>query len=66
MCNPQESEKQDVSGETIGVKECRELRETTNAFTAACFLTKSEYLQIMVIFGQVAERLEREGRVTKE
>lgn len=66
MYDPQESNKQDVSNETIGVKECRDLRATTNTFTAACFLTKAEYIQIMVIYGQVAERLEREGRVTKE
>lgn len=47
----------------IGIKECRELRLYMQEFTKACILTKSEYSRIMIVLGEAAERLEREGLI---
>lgn len=52
--------------ETISISECRNLRAIINSMTAGCFLTKKEYLQIMLILASVGERLEAEGRVSEE
>jgi hypothetical protein len=55
-----------MADQTISISECRNLRAIINSMTAACFLTEKEYLQIMLILASVGERLEAEGRVSKE
>lgn len=52
-----------MADETISIKECRNLRGIITTVTAGCYLTKNEYLDIMLVLASVAERLEREGRV---
>jgi hypothetical protein len=52
--------------EIIGIKECRDLRLYINEFTRGCILTKNEYLEIMIVLGRAADRLEKEGRVIPE
>lgn len=52
--------------DTISIKECRDLREIINSVTAGTMLTRMEYIQIMMVLGSAVERLEREGRVSKE
>ena len=50
----------------IGIKECRELRLYINEFTRGCILTKNEYLAIMLVLGNAADRLEKSGQVIPE
>ena len=46
--------------ELISIAECRKLRESVNMLTSACFLTKREYVRLMVVINDVLERMEKE------
>lgn len=47
---------------TITVNECRKLREITHILTQGCFITKSEYEELMVLYYKILGRIESEEK----
>lgn len=44
--------------EIISISECRKLREIVQMLTSAPFITKKEYVRLMVVFNQILDRME--------
>lgn len=47
--------------ETIGISECRNLRQVMNTLTAAPMITKKEYVRFMTVVDGVLKRMESEA-----